>query len=52
MNVLFGKHLMGSNEFLTYIPDYQELFEGGLEGQNYVARLLRDNFSKKIFIVI
>ena len=48
MHILFCKNLMGSNELLTYIPDYQELFEGDLEGQNYVARLLRDNFIRRI----
>ena len=37
------KFLMGSNELLTYILDCQEIYEGDLEGQNYV-----DNFARII----
>ena len=48
IHILFCTNWMGSNELLTYIPDYQELYEGDLEGQNYVARLLRDNFTRRI----
>lgn len=47
-HVLFCTTLLGANEIMTYIPNYQELFEDDLEGQNYVSRLLSDNYNRRI----
>ena len=47
-HLLFCKTLLGSNDKVTYLPNYIELFEGDLEEQIYVTRLLKDNFDRSI----
>ena len=47
-HLLNCKTLLGKSEILTYIPSYSELFCDDLEAQVYVARLLQDNYSRRI----
>ena len=49
-HILNCKHLLGKNENLSYIPDYKELFQGDITEQIYVARLLKENYSRRVFI--
>ena len=34
------------NELLTYIPDYKYLFNGEMEDQVYINRLLKENYMR------
>ena len=42
-HLLLCKDLIGKNSFLTYIPDYKELYYGDINEQIYVYRLLKEN---------
>ena len=42
------EYLIGKNENLTYIPEYDELYSGELEGQIYLARIFKENFEKRL----
>ena len=42
-HLLNYKYLLGKNENLSYIPDHKELFQGDINKQIYVARLLKEN---------
>ena len=46
-HILFCKPLLRSNQILTYIPDYEELFGDDIEAQVYAARILKDNYSRR-----
>ena len=45
--------LLGSNEIVSYIPSYKELFGTDLNEQVYVSRILHENFKikKTVYIV-
>ena len=47
-HLLFCEYLMGRNESIIYIPAYNELYNGELKEQIYVARLLQENFKRRI----
>ena len=40
--------LLGKNELLTYIPDYNELYKGDILEQVYVSRVLKENFRNRV----
>ena len=46
-HILYCQFLLGQNENVTYIPNYNELYNGNLQEQFYVARLLKENMSKR-----
>ena len=40
--------LIGSNEFLTYIPDYMDIFDNdNIQEKMFISRLMIDNLKKK-----
>ena len=47
-HLLSCNYLLGKSEIITYIPNYIELYEGDLTDQLYVARLLRDNYARRV----
>ena len=47
-HILNCKYLLGKNENLSYIPDYKDLFQGDITEQIYVARLLKENYSRRV----
>ena len=42
-HLLECKYLLGKNEIVSYIPDYENLFQGDVEEQAYISRLLKEN---------
>ena len=44
----FCEYLLGKNENLIYIPAYDELYNGDLKEQIYVARLLQGNLNRRL----
>ena len=47
-HILFCDSLLGKNENISYLPDYEELYNGDLKEQIYVSRLLRENFNNRV----
>ena len=47
-HLLFCEVLLGKNKKVTYIPDYEELYNGNLKEQIYISRLLKENFSNRV----
>ena len=47
VHLLECEYLVGKSELITYIPQYCELYNGSLEEQLYVSRLLKDNFRRR-----
>ena len=47
-DLLSCEHLLGNNENLTYISEYDKLYSGELEGQIYYARIFKENFQKRL----
>ena len=47
-HILFCDYLLGKNENVSYIPDYEELYHGELKEQIYVSRLLKENFDNRV----
>ena len=47
-HLLFCEYLFGKNENVIYISTYDELYKGDLKEQIYVARLLQDNFKRRL----
>ena len=45
-HLLYCSYLLGKNELLTYIPDYKDLFNGEMEDQVYINRLLKENYMR------
>ena len=45
-HILICGPLLGQNEQLSYIPDYSELYQGTLDEQVYISRILWDNFKR------
>ena len=45
-HLLYCSYLLGKNELLTYIPDYKDLFNGEMEDQVYISRLLKGNYMR------
>ena len=45
-HILECKTLIGPSKIVTYIPNYQKLFESNIESQAYVSRLLKDNHGR------
>ena len=45
-HLLDCKYLQGKNEILSYIPDYNDLFNGDMKEQIYISRLLKENFNR------
>ena len=46
--ILFCDSLLGKNKNISYLPDYEELYNGDLKEQIYVSRLLRENFNNRV----
>ena len=46
-HLLSCKKLMGTNEILSYIPEYNEIWEGNLEEKLYIANIMHTNLKKK-----
>ena len=50
-HLLYCTKLIGSNELVTYIPEYSDIFnDDNIEEQNYIATLLMENLTKKKLI--
>ena len=47
-HILNCSALLGKNENITYIPDYNELFTGDLTEQMYVSKILWGNFNHRV----
>ena len=43
-HLLYCKYLQGKNEILSYIPDYNDLFNEDMNEQIYISRLIKENF--------
>ena len=43
-HILYCDFLLGNNCKLTYIPDYEKLYNRNLSEQIYILRLLRENY--------
>ena len=46
-HLLSCEKLIGSNELLTYIPKYFEIWEGSFEEKLYIAQLMLENLRRK-----
>ena len=40
------KYLIGQSEIVSSIPNYNDLFNGKLEEQMYISRILKEHFRK------
>ena len=38
--------LLGKNELVTYLPDYEDLYEEDEDLQAYIARIFKDNLRR------
>ena len=47
-HILNCKFLMGKNENLTYLPEYEERYNGDIKEQLYVSKLLKENFNRRV----
>ena len=45
-HLLYCSYLLGKNELVTYIPEYKDLFNGEMEDQVYISRLLKANYMR------
>ena len=45
-HLLSCKYLLGKNEIVTYIPDYQDLFSEDIDAQVYTSRILKENYTR------
>ena len=48
LHILHCSVLMGKNENMTYIPDYNELYTGDIREQRYVSQILLENFNRRV----
>ena len=48
IHILECKPLLENSNILTYLPNYSDLFGNDLDELIYVARLLKDNFDRRI----
>ena len=46
-HLLHCKVLLGANEILSYIPEYNELFSEDLNEVVYISRTLKENFIRR-----
>ena len=50
-HLLYCSKLLGSNELVTYIPEYSDIFDDdNISEQNYIATLLMENLTQKKLI--
>ena len=47
-HLVFCEYLLGKNEHISYIPEYDELYNGSLDEQVYLAKILQDNFNRRL----
>ena len=47
-HILYCEILLGKNENVTFIPEYEELYSEDLGEQVYVSRLLKENFESRV----
>ena len=45
-HLLECKYLLGKNKIVSYITDYENLFQGDVEEQAYISMLLTENLFK------
>ena len=45
-HLLSCKYLLGKNEIVTHIPDYQDLFLEDIDAQVYTSRILKENYTR------
>ena len=38
--------LLGKNEIVTYIPEYNDIYQGNIEEMVYTSRILMENLKK------
>lgn len=42
------EYLLGKNEHMSYIPEYDELYNGSLNEQIYMSRILQENYKRRL----
>ena len=47
-HILYCESLLGKNQNLSYIPDYEDLYKGDIREQIYISRLLKENFNNRV----
>ena len=47
-HILYCDYLLGKNEKVSYIPEYEDLYKGDLREQIYISRLLKENFTNRV----
>ena len=47
-HILYCDTLLGKNENVTFIPEYEELYSEDLREQVYVSRLLKENLDWRV----
>ena len=45
-HLLECKFLLGKNEIVTYIPEYNDIYQGNIEEMVYTSRILRENLKR------
>ena len=51
-HLLYCKKLLGLNEYLTYIPEYEDIFDDdNIEEQMYIAKVMMENHTRKKKII-
>ena len=43
-HLLNCQYLLGKSEIISYIPDYNDLFNEDIQEQLYISRVLKDNY--------
>ena len=43
-HLLSCKYLIGKNEIVSYIPDYEDLFLEDIDAQVYTSRIMKENY--------
>ena len=47
-HLLYYSSLIGSNQLISYIPDYKDIFnDNDTEEQYYIANIMKENLRKK-----
>ena len=47
-HILYCDSLLGKNQNLSYIPEYEDLYTGDITEQIYISRLLKENFNNRV----
>ena len=49
-HLLQCKYLIGGNELLTYIPNYNDIFGNDLDEKIYITMLMMENLRRKVIM--